>query len=416
MKKIIVCIWFLSLIPTAQAQDCAADRFYQSGGKPCASQMSAVKCVNLDITDSFDFDGLEMQFIWDMGDGQEENGLEIQHCYEKAGRYTASLTVIDEVTKVVMKDELQVDVYIRGAFSLTLNEANVMAGEPFTPEYELVYPENYKVKSYYWSYGDGRFSCDANPEITYPASNKFPLVFNVELVNQTDLVYLCEQMEIDAKMPDPTGGDLASYFNGLKSDSRFLEDPAQFHILRETDKGFDQVNSIDSIGSGANHYLLVFKGNRLMRSDAFQVDASATNLSKNNVLKAAANSALNKKPTYLVPVFFELNTSGFSKKMKKNLSRNIDILNEYPFLSVMIGCYTHTGGSFSRNIELSRDRSQLIKSYMVAEGIEESRLVLGDPTAQRSLINTCVTLGCDYEEEALNRRADFKILGLNNNQ
>ncbi|MEO9474463.1 MAG: PKD domain-containing protein [Cyclobacteriaceae bacterium] len=416
MKKIIIGFWLLAVVWTAHAQNCGAERFYQSGGKPCAAQIDAVKCINLDITDSFDFDGLEMQFIWDMGDGQEENGLEIQHCYDKAGRYTASLTVVDEVTKVVMKDELLVDVYIRGEFSLVMTQPNVMAGEAFSPEYELLHPENYEVKSYYWSYGDGRFSCDSLPEITYSSANKFPLVFNVELINQTDLVYLCQQMEIEARMPDPTGGGLEAYFEGLKSDSRFLEDPAQYQIMRESETGIEMISSIDDIEAGDNHYLLVFKGNRLMKSEPFTVDPSATNLDKNTALQTAANSALEQKPDNLLPVLFELNTSEFSKKMKKTLDKNIEVLKEYEFLQVMIGCYTHTGGSYSRNLSLSVDRSQLIKSYLVAGGIEESRLLLGDPSVHRSLINTCVTQGCDYEDENLNRRADFKILGLNSDQ
>lgn len=408
----LIALLLVSANICAQNPNCGASEFYNGGAKPCADYFEPVKCINLDITDSFDFDGLEMDFIWDMGDGQTKNGLEIKHCYEKAGRYTASLTVVDLVTKVVMKDELKVDVYIRGEFSLAFNEMDVQAGKAFEPTYDLSYPDGYEVSNYYWSYGDGRFSCEEKPQITYNSANEFPLVFNVEVIKETDVVYLCQQVLIDAKLPDPTGGSLNAYFNQLEVGSRFLQSLAQYQIIELKDKKYNLINNVDDMKPGNSYNLLVFKGNYVIRSDAFEVKDNSTDMEKNELIKAAAESILDKKPIQFQPSVFELNTSEITKKVRKPLDKNVELLNQYPFLQIMVGSYTHTGGSYNKNIGLSRDRSELIKSYLVEEGIDESRILVADPSEQRALINTCVTKGCDYEDEALNRRSDFKVLGI----
>jgi outer membrane protein OmpA-like peptidoglycan-associated protein len=407
-----IALLLVSTSTWAQNLECEASDFYNGGGKPCNDYIEPVKCVNLDITDSFDFDGLEMDFIWDMGDGQTEKGLEVKHCYEKGGRYTASLTVVDLVTKVTMKDELKVDVYIRGEFSLSFDEMNVQAGEAFEPTYSLSYPEGYEASNYFWSYGDGRFSCEEKPQITYNSANEFPLVFNVELVKETDVVYMCQQVLIDAKLADPTGGNLNEYFNNLEVESRFLQSIAHYQIIESKEKTFNLVNSINELQPGSSYNLLVFKGNIVIRSESFIVSDTSTDVEKNELLLQAASSILDKKPTHYATVVFELNNSEITKKVRKPLDKNVEMLNAYPFLQIMVGSYTHTGGSYSKNITLSRDRSQLIKSYLVKEGIDENRILIADPANQRALINTCVTKGCDYEDESLNRRSDFKVLGI----
>ncbi len=412
----LVVLLLLSANIRAQNIKCGASEFYNAGAKPCTDYIAPVKCINLDITDSYDFDGLEMDFIWDMGDGQIKNGLEVKHCYEKEGQYTASLTVVDLVTKVEMKDELNVDVQIRGEFSLAFNEMEVQAGEAFEPVYDLSYPEGYKVSNYYWSFGDGSFSCEEKPQITYISANEFPLVFNVELVKETDVVFLCQQVLVDVKLPDPTGGSLNDYFNQLEVGSRFLQSVAKYQIVESKDKKYNLVNNIDDLKAGRSYNLLVFKGNYVIRSETFEVKSNSTGLEKNQLLKEAAVSILDKKPIQFEPAVFELNTSEITKKVKKPLDNNVELLNQYPFLQIAVGSYTHTGGSYNKNIGLSRDRSQLIKSYLVDEGIDESRILVADPAKQRALINTCVTTGCDYEDEALNRRSDFKVLGIRDSE
>jgi PKD repeat protein len=64
----------------------AASVFPDSGPAPLA--------VTLDALESFDPEGGELSYLWDLGDGEEQSGLVVQKTYP-AGAYSAQLTVTD---------------------------------------------------------------------------------------------------------------------------------------------------------------------------------------------------------------------------------------------------------------------------------------------------------------------------------
>ncbi|RED98981.1 PKD domain-containing protein [Marinoscillum furvescens] len=403
---------FLAVSIFSYAQEgCGAQDFYERGAAACTDYIEPVKCINLDITESFDFDGLEMDFSWDMGDGTQKKGLEVEHCYEKAGKYNAALTVTDLVTKVVMENELEVDVYIRGEFALAMEPVEVKVQEPFTPTYELKHPKNYELEAYYWSFGDGRFSCEKNPEITYSTAAEYALVLNVVLRNDTDIIHLCAQQLLKAEMADPTGGRLEDYFDGLEVPSRFLATPVAYRIVQQQGDSYQTVAQ-EGIAGGESYALLVYRGSQMFLSDEFTIPEGADATTQRELMTAAAAGVLEQQPIEFRSLYFELNTSGLTKKMKKALNKNADLMKAYPFLSFVVGSYTHTGGDYERNVRLSRSRSQLVREYLISEGVAAAQLSVADPAVQRALINTCVTRGCDYEDESLNRRTDFKVTGL----
>lgn len=405
---------FAALIACFQSfaqEDCGAQAFYENGGEACTDSIDPVKCINLDITESFDFDGLDMDFAWDMGDGTQKKGLEVEHCYEKAGKYEAALTVTDLVTKVAMENELEVDVYIRGAFSLAMHPIAVKVQESFTPTYDLTFPENYDLMAYYWSFGDGRFACDASPEIIYSTAASYALVLNVVLKNDTDIIHLCAQQMVKVEMADPTGGRLEDYFEELEVSSRFLASPVAYQIVQQQGATYSTVPQ-EGLAGGETYALLVYRGSQMFLSSEFTIPEQADASAQRALLTAAAAKVLEQKPIEFRSLFFELNTSGLTKKMKKSLQKNAALMQAYPFLSFVIGSYTHTGGDYERNVRLSRSRSQLVQAYLISEGVNADQLAIADPAAQRALINTCVTRGCDYEDESLNRRTDFKVTGL----
>ncbi len=57
---------------------------------------SAGEATLYDATSSFDVDGKLTNYRWDFGDGSIENGVKVQHSYQKPGHYNAILTVTDD--------------------------------------------------------------------------------------------------------------------------------------------------------------------------------------------------------------------------------------------------------------------------------------------------------------------------------
>ena len=54
------------------------------------------KAGTLDASRSIDTPGDILSFAWDLGDGEEATGAEVQHAYTRAGTYTVKLTVTDD--------------------------------------------------------------------------------------------------------------------------------------------------------------------------------------------------------------------------------------------------------------------------------------------------------------------------------
>ncbi len=62
--------------------------------------------VSFDASASIDGDGQITQYRWNFGDGHEQEGKVVKHRYEKAGRYHARLTVVDDThTKCAAKED-----------------------------------------------------------------------------------------------------------------------------------------------------------------------------------------------------------------------------------------------------------------------------------------------------------------------
>ena len=142
-----------------------AKQFYENFRGVCQSSISAHNCIHLDVTDSYDFEGKEFVFKWQMGDDTELEGMEVNYCYQKPGRYQAVLTLLDPLTKATIKDEATVDIIIKGEFKLSMKMPDVAeVNRSVNWDYELSYPENaYKINQVYWYLGDGQFSCESKP-------------------------------------------------------------------------------------------------------------------------------------------------------------------------------------------------------------------------------------------------------------
>jgi len=89
-------------------------------------------------------------------------------------------------------------------------------------------------------------------------------------------------------------------------------------------------------------------------------------------------------------VTFEKNKIEIPAESTPALKQAADSLLDWPETKVEIGVHTDKAGSAATNMELSKRRAQYVKNYLVAMGVEESRLVAkgyGEkgPDAERSV-------------------------------
>lgn len=94
---------------------------------------------------------------------------------------------------------------------------------------------------------------------------------------------------------------------------------------------------------------------------------------------------------------------------KPLLDKVIGILNEYP-ITVELSSHTDSRGSDEYNLKLSKRRAQSVVDYIVANGVDKSR-VIARGYGETRLLNNCGNgVVCSEEDHQLNRRTEVKVL------
>ena len=88
----------------------------------------------------------------------------------------------------------------------------------------------------------------------------------------------------------------------------------------------------------------------------------------------------------------------------KVLDEVVKVLNESPDLNVIIEGHTSADGSLEYNMQLSQDRANTVKDYLLSKGIPESRLIAKGFGPTQPLND-----GKTSKERSLNRRVEMKL-------
>ncbi|MBM3263543.1 MAG: OmpA family protein [candidate division Zixibacteria bacterium] len=76
----------------------------------------------------------------------------------------------------------------------------------------------------------------------------------------------------------------------------------------------------------------------------------------------------------LQTVLFDISSFGLSEEAKAVLDRNLDLLKQYPLLTLKIEGHTDNRASRGYNAQLSKNRAQTVRNYLVNRGIDPKRI------------------------------------------
>jgi outer membrane protein OmpA-like peptidoglycan-associated protein len=104
-------------------------------------------------------------------------------------------------------------------------------------------------------------------------------------------------------------------------------------------------------------------------------------------------------------IAFATDSSEITEATKPVLDRAIKVLTDYPDIRIEIVGHTDNEGTAEYNVQLSTERAQSVKQYLVDGGIDASRIEIRGAGQNEPIASN------DTEEgKALNRRTEFKLV------
>jgi outer membrane protein OmpA-like peptidoglycan-associated protein len=141
-----------------------------------------------------------------------------------------------------------------------------------------------------------------------------------------------------------------------------------------------------------------------------KMELSAKSLSDLKVMVLVLDPVENEKVVVFGDTYFDFGKFTLSEKAKKLLDKDVQVLIENPQVNVRMAGYTSAKGSEDYNQELSENRANSVRDYLIKKGIAPERItVIGYGRTKPALYE--VTPGDIRSEEAkANMRVLFEVV------
>jgi len=124
----------------------------------CLEDFNREYKVALDGSASSDADNDKLEYIWNLGDGSQKEGMKITHTYQKAGRYNVTLTVDDGSGSAcsISEDSIVVDLNKSPVADIKTKDSKICVGDEVIFDGSGSVTEEGENLTYTWEFGDGK--------------------------------------------------------------------------------------------------------------------------------------------------------------------------------------------------------------------------------------------------------------------
>jgi outer membrane protein OmpA-like peptidoglycan-associated protein len=246
---------------------------------------------------------------------------------------------------------------------------------------------------------DAFFTLDAGGEYAY-------LTTSQDTYGESDIVRV---KLLEREKPDPVLLVSGNVYNSKTNQ------PLSASLIYETlPDGATAGNAISNATDGSFKIVLPYDKNYLIRATADHFFAQSENLNLDSLIKAGYKEI--HKDLYLVPievgqvvrlnnVFFDFDKWSLRPESFIELNRVIELLKENPAIVIEMSAHTDSRGSDDYNFKLSDNRARSVMEYIVAHGIDQSR-ISSKGYGETKPVATNET----DDGRQLNRRVEFTIL------
>ena len=107
-------------------------------------------------------------------------------------------------------------------------------------------------------------------------------------------------------------------------------------------------------------------------------------------------------------LYFDFNSTALNERSKENLDWVVEKMEKQPNKVVVVSGFADMKGDDNANLEISKRRANVVKDYIVSQGVSEDRVDV------RYVGNTQL-LSHDEDKQSMERRVEVKFLDNNKN-
>lgn len=260
--------------------------------------------------------------------------------------------------------------------------------------------------------GDRGTGWGAIENLGTPINSSADEFYFVSLPNSTNAYFVSDRngdMDIMIAYPNPFPPEAMVAVAGTVSDAATHAPVAAKITVTDLTSG-EVVATYATDDRTGGYYVLLARGHRysltatapdyIFYSDEYPVapNAPGREVRKNIDLHRAASG------TVRLLVFFDYNRDELRDESKPELNRAMDFLRSHPELHAEIAGHTDSVGSPAYNHGLSRNRAEAVRRFLVAQGIDATRLTAGGYGEEQPVDDN----GTD-EGRARNRRVEMRV-------
>lgn len=414
----------------------------------CTSVQKPNYCYLIEEEMIAEIDSLPLIYEWDLGDGNRERGLSVQHCYSEVGIYNLQLNIKDTITGLTYSEVTSFELNIERK-----NQANILARDTIhIGEWiELAALDEdlkgFDLEEWYWDLGDGRkakgeiikemFSEPGTYKISlgalaFPDENgkrKESCVFK-EIVVVPENVEIAQTQE-DILNPAYIGNEeimnrkVVSFNPPAKEATYFVQLAESETRIPYNSKVFDRVSGeiieryvperklyeyTTGMGSSLADVYNVFQNladsgytNMRVRVDESS-DFTLQTTKVGNFIHKNDTTAINKEFFALRDIKFEYDSDMILEESFANLDYVLLMLGVEQSYKVSINAHTDNIGGEKYNIKLSERRAKAVMDYFADKGLSKDKMI------SKGYGQTKPMASNDTEEgRAQNRRVEFFI-------
>lgn len=411
----------------------------------CESQRINQYCFKFTNEGNIAIDPSYLKYEWTFGDGSKASGQNVEHCFPGPGKYSVKLDVIENTTGRIFFSKLSYNLELKDVEQPIINSpVSALVGEPISFDgLKSNFPES-GILTFEWNFGDRERTKGDKVIHSFQKKGEYEIKLGLMLQHaKTGVIFeACaskiinvfnDKQEVTAfesvKIQPPPIRNIFDYDhafigNMYSAEKDFNQDVVfQVEILAsKTRLNLDNIifnkvpkkYTVKEVRSRTDNMFSYIIDEEITLMDTYSTYNEIIDLGYKDarirtfILEdPAAKELITLKKVFGVSAdaFFNPNDYSLTTAGTQILDLIIGFMSKYPGIRLEIATHTDNMGSPGNNLFLSQKRAESMVSYLVKNGVNNSRLISKGYGGSKPLIPNL-----SEADRKLNRRIEFLIV------